>query len=371
MKITVLGGGNIGTALAGELSLVESVSVTLCTSKATIFSVPIRIFDDEKHTDYLSGFFQVTSDQTQAVSDADLIFITYPAFMRGHVANKIIPKLKKEAMVGLIPGYGCGEVICNTAAAERTVFALQKVPFIARIVENGKSCRILSRKKILYLATLPRANGSRVCNLVEELLNINTHQLHSFLSVDLFPGNPLLHTSGTYYYLRNYQRGDYLPNPIYYYREWNDACSKVLLEFSNEMMHVCANFPLDLSEIQSIQEYYESGTPEKLTAKLKSIPSFHDIQLPMKKIEGHGYIPDFQSRFFTEDFPFGVCVIKGMALLTGVETPVIDEMLDWYQHLAGKEYFSKDAPGKDIKETGAVQAFGISSIAETVEKYSM
>ena len=175
----------------------------------------------------------------------------------------------------------------------------------------------------------------------------------------LLPGTPLLHTSGSYVYLKNYQKGDTFSEPIYYYQSWTDECSEFICSFSDEMMEICRRLPIDLSEVQSIQEYYESPTPEALTRKFHSIPSFHMLTLPMIKME-EGYIPDFSSRFYTQDIPYGVCVLKALAQIADVCTPTIDAVLSWYKRMTGKEYFNEDGSfGKDIKETAIPQLYGL------------
>ena len=48
----------------------------------------------------------------------------------------------------------------------------------------------------------------------------------------------------------------------------------------------------------------------------------------MKQVEG-GWVPDFASRYFTEDFPFGLRWIKQLASYHIIETPIIDEVYKW------------------------------------------
>ena len=48
----------------------------------------------------------------------------------------------------------------------------------------------------------------------------------------------------------------------------------------------------------------------------------------MKEVEG-GWIPDFESRYFTEDFPYGLRIIKDLSTKYKVETPVIDKVDAW------------------------------------------
>ena len=85
----------------------------------------------------------------------------------------------------------------------------------------------------------------------------------------------------------------------------------------------------------------------------------------------HGFIPDFSSRFYTEDIPNGVCIIKALSQFVGVETPTIDYVLDWYFRMTGKEYFQKDGSfGKDIMETAIPQINGIQTVEALVDFYT-
>ena len=45
-------------------------------------------------------------------------------------------------------------------------------------------------------------------------------------------------------------------------------------------------------------------------------------------------IPDLHSRYFTADFPYGLSVIKQIGDIAGVQTPNIDSLLEWYDHIA-------------------------------------
>ena len=41
-------------------------------------------------------------------------------------------------------------------------------------------------------------------------------------------------------------------------------------------------------------------------------------------------MPNLKCRFFTEDVPYGLCILKDLGRIFGVETPMIDEMLEWH-----------------------------------------
>ena len=48
----------------------------------------------------------------------------------------------------------------------------------------------------------------------------------------------------------------------------------------------------------------------------------------MKQVEG-GWVPDFESRYFTEDIPFGLRWIKNLSFENDVITPHIDKVYNW------------------------------------------
>ena len=84
----------------------------------------------------------------------------------------------------------------------------------------------------------------------------------------------------------------------------------------------------------------------------------------MKKI-GHGYIPDFSDRYFTEDFPFGLLIIKSIAEIFNIDTPYINKVLKWGQEMIGKEYLIlEELKGKDLHATGYINKTLFTNIIE-------
>ena len=93
---------------------------------------------------------------------------------------------------------------------------------------------------------------------------------------------------------------------------------------------LCDIIPLDLHAVMSLREYYESQTPEAMTRKISGIKAFKGLTSPMVECEG-GWMPDFNSRYFSTDFPYGLKLIKDLAVVYGVKTPNIDIVWKWYE----------------------------------------
>ena len=156
-----------------------------------------------------------------------------------------------------------------------------------------------------------------------------------------------------------------------FYEEWNDEASEVLFRYDKEVQEICNSLnPIDLTEVVSLPLYYESEKPSDLTKKLKSIQAFKAVKVPLKKLDGNKYVPDFNSRMFIEDYPYGICIFKDIALMENVNTPVIDMLLKFYENLTGKQYFKNDnSYGKDINETGVFSITGIKNTDDLLNFY--
>jgi len=53
----------------------------------------------------------------------------------------------------------------------------------------------------------------------------------------------------------------------------------------------------------------------------------------MKEADG-GWIPDFSSRYFTADYPYGLKIIRDIAVLFDVKTPNVDIVWNWHKNSA-------------------------------------
>ena len=80
----------------------------------------------------------------------------------------------------------------------------------------------------------------------------------------------------------------------------------------------------------------------------------------MKETADHSFVPDFAHRYLTEDVPYGLVVIQGIAEIVQVDTPSIDKVLLWAQEKLGKEYLvGSKLQGKDVASTRAPQKYGL------------
>ena len=370
MKATIVGAGNMGLAMTAYMAINRKAEITLFTGKS-IESLYLNTAEQGK-LECADGF-TVTSDPKTAFSSADVIFVTYPAFLRRKFIEENQQYIKADAYLGFVPGYGGAEYVCTEMLNRGVnIFGFQRVPYVARagLDERGMTAAILSKKTELFVGAIPASKTDSIANIVEQLLDIPVKKLREYLSITLAPSNPLLHITGLYNVFKDYKSGQEYSGSMQFYEEWNDDTSRLLFQYDEELQEICSHLdPLDMSEVVPLPVYYESPTPEAMTRKLKSIASFKKVMVPLQKGE-EGVVPDLSSRMFVEDYPFGVCIIKDFALLLGVKTPTVDILLDFYEALSGHKYFNQDGSYTDeIKNTGIPRINGLNSKEELIAFY--
>ena len=95
-----------------------------------------------------------------------------------------------------------------------------------------------------------------------------------------------------------------------------------------EFFRLLSLLPVEQGYLPTALNYYESHDAASLARKLSSIQGFKGITSPMKQTAG-GWVADYSSRYFTEDFPFGLKYIWQLAHQKGVSCPYIDRVYAW------------------------------------------
>jgi len=373
MNVCILGGGNIGTLLIGDIGTKEGVSLRLLTSRPEEWNNIIEVFDKDGTFEYSGRLDVISNNPEEVIRDADIIISTLPANILGEVIQKIKPFIKAGAWIGLMPGNGGGEFYCNELVENGcTVFGFQRVHGISRLKEYGKSVFNLDKKKELYIGTVPAIRSQEVCKVMEHLFNVKCNPLENYLQVTIAPANPILHTARIYEIFRNYKEGIYWKKMVGFYSDWTEESSTMLLGSDEEVQKLCHKLDkINLSGVGSVKGYFGAQTARQMTAKISSKSALKNIQSPMILTE-KGYVPDFTSRYFLEDFSSGLCIIKSFCEIAELKTPFIDKILMWFENFARVEYYVEGRfIGKDLKGLTLPQNYGINSQEDIIKYYRM
>lgn len=369
MKAVIIGGGNIGTALAVILS--ESCDTWVYTTKPDKWNTIIEYEDIRTLARKNSKRISVSSDIDEALFGAEFVFVTLPTFMRKEFIELIETKVKAGTNIIFVPGCGGMEFGSGRLMDKGCIVAgLDRVPCVSRLKEYGKSVSADWKKKV-SLAAINPADTEKLCEKVSGLLKLQCKPLENYLTVTLIPSNQIMHTVRLSTMFKDYYVGKRYPGNILFYGEWDDETSKRILACDDELHQICSALePIDLSGVIPLSVHYESETPEKLTEKIHSIESFKKVESPMIRMEDGTYDIDFSSRYFREDFPYGLCIIKALAIICRISTPEIDKTIKWYENISGKEYFTENNElGRDSLEMNIPQNYGIDSKEELLRIY--
>jgi len=356
-KIAVIGGGNIGTQFAC-VTASKGFCVNLLSSAPELFDGTLEVVDEFENV--TSGCLNlVSSDIGEVVDGCSVVFVTYPAYKLKDFADRLLPYVQSGMYICVLPGTGGAEfsfLECIKAGA--TLIGLQRVPSVARLEKYGKRVRCEGLRLKLNLASIPAGKTAEFSEFLTLLWGIPCNVLPNYLNVTLTPSNPIIHTTRLRTLFADYKSDTvYERNPLFY-AEWTDEASALMLACDSELQEtIKAIGGMDLHNVSSLKHHYDSETVEALTCKLRSIKSLHNLYSPMKKIEG-GWIPDFESRYFAADFPYGLAILEEFADVVGIGAPNIKSTMAWYRELTG------DYNRLDIRQ------YGICSIEDIYAFYN-
>lgn len=351
MRITIVGGGNIGTQFAVHCSE-KGHDVTVFTSNPNLFSEKLIIVDENNVATHEGRIRIATSDAEVAFRNAEMIIVTFPASAMNDIAKLIFNHTDKDAIIGVVPANGGSECAFKKSIERGNPFwGLERVPAIARLVKKGECVRSVGYRKELHLAALPNAKATELAKIVEDIFDINTTVIPGYLNLTLTPSNPILHTTRLKTIFSGWEKGVYYSKLPLFYEDWDDDSSALLIACDEEVQNICVALPdFNLRYVRSLKEHYESPTIQDMTRKISSITAFKGLETPAVHLK-EGLVPDLHSRYFTADFSFGLTIIKQVADLAGVETPNIDETMKWYKRIAVEkaEFHFRDYGLEDIE----------------------
>ncbi len=351
-RICICGGGNLAHVVGGFLSAKPDCEVRLLTRHPERWQQDRSLqLTDINGRSFDSRFAVISSDPALTVAGADMVLLCLPGFAIAQVLESVKNHISAHSLVGSIVSSTGFFLMAQKILPERTgLFGFQRVPFIARINEYGKSASLLGYKPSLAFATINVRNPQELGNTLSKLFNVPVTWLDSYLKVTLTNSNPLLHPCRLY---GIFGKGKTVfDRPVLFYEEWDDLSSQTLIDCDNEFRLLLDRLGITGQEIAPILDYYDSHDAHSLTDKIRSIQAFKGLTAPMIQTENGKYGPDWQNRYFAEDIPYGLLIIKAFACKYCIDTPTIDRIIEWAQSGMGRQYMvNGQLTGKDISQT--------------------
>jgi len=132
------------------------------------------------------------------------------------------------------------------------------------------------------------------------------------------------------------------------------------------LLDLCCVLPLKERVIKTYGS--QVGDTWSLMTVFNSNQGYRTCKFPMVPVEG-GVGLNTQSRFFLEDIPYGLCILKDLAQILGVATPNIDKQIRWHQRFMDTTFLREDGTldPEVLKQTGCPSRFGITTPSALVK----
>ena len=365
-KVCLVGGTSTTHYLASILGEKPDFKVNILTRNPSKWSTTINCLDKSDYIIATGIINKISDDPKEVIPDSNIIIISVPSFCLEDIVKKISPYITENTIIGKLPGTGGFDWIIKKYITTKniTFFGTQRLPFVVRKINYGHSCLVYGHKKKIPFCCIPNSESDNVKKILNEIFTYDCIPLDNYLNITLVPSNPILHTSRFYSLFKNWTNNVKYDKPIKFYEEWDDISYENLKGCDNEVQKICNSLP-NMENVLSLEKsyIYNYGDNIKDTTNLltmiKSNKAYAGILTPMKKID-NTYIPDFESRYLTEDIPFGLVILKAIALILDIKTPYFDKILLWGQNIINKEYLvDNKLIGKNINEIIIPQHFNI------------
>lgn len=330
IKVGICGGGNIAHSLISVLSEFDDVYVYAPRDKFT--------WADNMTYDQGIGYVRHVGAnkihapvELEALSEADIVFVSLPRFAIEGTLQEIGKVLLPGQVVVFLPApAGLDATVADFSQRGIDTIGFQRVPYVSRIVEPGKHVWIGDVRKVTHVAfSRPDIADKWIKYFESRFVGGKIAKLASFMTFTFSNSNPLLHPSRLVELLKGGDNGRYPVCP-HFYSEWTDASSELYIKADAEMFEVFKAYDEKsaLADYESALAHYESDSVQSMTRKICSIESLRPILAPWKKDEDGTWIPDYSSRYFTEDIPYGTKIIQAYAQKKGIKTPTIDRLVE-------------------------------------------
>lgn len=319
MNIVIIGAGNGGLSLAGDLKL-SGHRVTAIYDRFEQALEPVRRRGGiELVGPVRSGFVDipiVTSDIGTAIEGGDVFLVSVPAFGHAWIAEAMAPHMRRGMTIVVGPAYFAGSVLFRRAL-ERAgtsqgvrIVELNSLPYATRIVGPAQ-VGIKAVKRQMLAAALPHSDSEEaiaaIGHLFPPLLLADT-----VLSIGLVNQNPISHVPT---YLLNLGRVHDAPSDANF--DWHDWVTD------------------DVHRVQSALDVEIQALGAALGVRTNTRAEMQDLQyrgIKWEIIQPTGAVPanavTVPDRFITEDVPEGLVPLSSLGTMLGVSTPVMDALIE-------------------------------------------
>jgi opine dehydrogenase len=343
MKVAVLGGGNGAHTIAADLTL-KGLSVNMFEMEQFASSMQPVFETGEIEMTGVAGRGKaklnlVTMDIVAAIRDVEVIFIPLPGFAISNYARLLAAHLTEDKMVVIMPGTLAALEFRQTLRASGnsaaiTIAEVGGLPFATRLIAPGK-VQTFHIRAVCALAAVPGNKGPVVYEKIKKLYPFSLKK--TVIETGLGHLTPLLHPAGC---LLNAGRIERSHGEFYMYEEgMTPSVVRVIEALDTERIQIGKRLGIDLPTGVDMMVESAYGPRGTLWESLNGSAGLTPVKGP----------PSLENRYVTEDIPYGLVAWASMGDAVGVETPMMDALIDLGGVIMGKDCRKE---GRNLEKMG-------------------
>ncbi|HEU5318078.1 MAG TPA: NAD/NADP octopine/nopaline dehydrogenase family protein [Chloroflexota bacterium] len=342
MAVVVLGAGNTGLSIAAKLAL-EGHDVVLWEHPDHAAAVaPIR---DSRRIMLLgtggegaATLASVTTDAGDALSAGDILLASVPSYAHAAFASALLPHLRPRHLLTLLPGN-----LGSLAFAHR-LRAADARPLLAESDTAPYVCRKTAPDEATIWGVVPAMGiGAFPAHRTGEALE----RLRSYfpglqpyphtLAAGLGAMNPIVHPPGV---LMNAGRIERSRGEFYFYEEGvTPGVVRVIEALDAERRALAEAFDITLTSVAEAFHAAGFGPKGDLWSAINGSRMLTALRAP----------GSLQTRWLSEDVPFGLRTWVELGRVAGVPMPVADALITLADQVMGADSW---ATGRSLEDLG-------------------
>lgn len=347
-KIAVLGGGNGAHAMAAEFALRGH---TVNMYEMPRFRDNMRkVFETGRITakGVFSGVAElnlVTDDIEKAVEGCRYVCIVAPAFAHKGYAEILKGHLHRDQIVVTFPGAFSALLLKKTFGSDPDcpVFAdANNLPYDARLTAPGSGTVNVFGRNPINIAFLPARKGAELIEEMREDLFPFERVYRDVLECGLSIVNPDWHAGPVLFNISNIESPHV--NFFLYEHGWTPSACKLNLAMDQERKAVGRALGYNLRPMEDF-----SGKPEDYTWTWQDLYAAGHGSIGLTPICGPN---DIESRYLTEDIPYGLVPWAAIAELVGVSMPLTNGFIDIINVVHNRDWRQEGRSAEDLGLAG-------------------
>jgi opine dehydrogenase len=345
-RVTVLGGGNTAFSLAANLALAGHEVLIWEHPDFAHTLDPIRdsltITLDGAANTGAAKVAAVTTDPAEALAWSDLLLCSVPSYAHAPFAQQLVPHLRPGHVLALLPG-NLGTLAFAKALREADTTGVVLVesdtaPYVCRKIAPDKAV-IWGSVSRLGLGVFPASQTNEVLPELQAVFPGASAYRH-VLEAGLSAMNPVVHPPGV---LLNAGRIERSKGEFFFYEEGvTPAIVNAIEALDNERLAIGRAHGLKLTPVAEGFHAAGFGPAGDLWAVINGSRMLTALRAP-------GQI---DTRWLTEDVPYGLATWSALGEAAGVETPVIDALITLASAVLGRDFRASHRTLADLAIAG-------------------